>query len=148
MPLLLQSRDRVQKKSDIIVLVAASITLITSLLPVWKWLWRTHLVRHFDAKKDHHNELIAQAHWFESRAVKLDSFRKQLLFRRTNEPVDRFKLAEMISKLDQKDAEWARKIDDAVVLTEACERKQEECLENARQSRQFADEVGRRVLFW
>jgi len=62
--------------------------------------------------------------------------------------LDRFKLAEMISKLDRLDADWARKVEDITLLTEACSRKQEECLSNAAQSREFADEVGRRVLFW
>jgi hypothetical protein len=93
-------------KADAIVLIAASITLVTALLPLWKWLWRTHLVRRFDAKREHYNELIEEAKWFEDRAVKLDTFRKQLLYGKMYEQLpDRFKLAEMFSKLDRKDAE-------------------------------------------
>jgi hypothetical protein len=46
---------------------------------------------------------------------------------------DRFKLADLISKLDRRDAEWARKVEDTTALTEACEKKQEECQNNARQ---------------
>jgi hypothetical protein len=101
----------VRQTTDVIVLVAASITLITALVPLWKWAWRTHLVRHFDAKRDHYNELIEQAKWYE-------------------------------------DPEWARKVEDTTALTEACEKKQEECQNNARQCREFADDVGRKVLFW
>ncbi|HEX4321631.1 MAG TPA: hypothetical protein VHZ52_12045 [Acidobacteriaceae bacterium] len=138
-----------QTKADVIVLIAASITLVTALQPAWKWLWRTYLVRHFDAKKEHYNELIEQAKWFENRAMRLDTLRKQLLYSNMYEkPPDRFKLAEMISKLDREDAEWARKVNGATLLIEACQVKQEECLNNSEQSRQFADEVARKVLFW
>jgi hypothetical protein len=139
----------VQQTANIIVLIAASITLATALIPLWKWVWRTHLVRSFDAKKQHYNELLEQAKWYEDRAVKLDTFRKQLIYAKMYDKLlDRFKLAEMISKLDREDANWARKVEDIALLTEACEGKQEECLNNAAQSREFADEVGRRVLFW
>lgn len=138
-----------QQAANLIVLIAASITLGTALIPLWKWVWRTHLVRHFDAKKEHYNELIDEAKWFEDRAVKLDSLRKQLLYGKIYGQVpDRFKLAELVSKLDRNDAEWARKVEDVTLLTEACERKQEECLNNAAQCREFADDVGRKVLFW
>lgn len=138
-----------QHVSNIVVLVAAVIALFTALVPLGKWVWRTHLVRHFDAKKDHYNELVEQSRWYEDRAIKLDTLRKQLLYGKMydKEP-DRFKLAEMISKLDRKDAEWARKVEDIPILTEACDQKQNECLENARQCREFANEVGRKVLFW
>ena len=93
-----------------------------------------HLVRHFDAKRDHYNELIEQAKWYEDRAIKLDTLRKQLIYAKMYEQVpDRFKLADLISKLDRRDAEWARKVEDTTALTEACEKKQEECQNNARQ---------------
>lgn len=136
-----------QQTSNLIVMIAAIITLVTALLPLWKWVWRTHLVRRFDAKKDHYNELLQQAKWYEERAVKLDSLRKQLLFGSQQTP-DPFRLAALISKLDRKDAEWARKIEDAAQLADGCERKQEECLKNASQAGEFADEVGRKILFW
>jgi len=139
----------VEQMSKYIVLIAASITLVTALLPLWKWAWRTHLVRHFDAKKEHYNELIEQAKWFEDRAVRLDTLRKQLLYGKMYDKVpDRFKLAELVSKLDRDDAVWARKIEDTTLLAEVCERKQEECLNNAEQCREFASDVGRKVLFW
>jgi len=138
-----------QKEADVIVLIAAGITLITALVPLWKWLWRRHLVRRFDAKKAHYNELVNEAKWLEDRAGKLDTLRKRLIYGKTYEqPPDRFKLSEMISTLDTKDAEWARKVEDIALLTEACQRKQEECLDNAEQCRQFAEDVGRKVLFW
>lgn len=127
-----------QQTANIIVLIAAVIALITAFVPLWRWVWRTHLVRHFDAKKAHYDELLEQAKWYEERAVKLDSFHKQLLFG-MGQPPDR---------LDKKDAEWARKIEDVSQLRDACERKQEECMNNAIQAREFANEVGRKVLFW
>jgi len=142
-------RGKVQHTSDTIVLIAASITLVTALLPLWRWIGRTHLVRHFDAKKEHYNELIEEAKWYENRALKLDTLRKQLIYGKMYDQIpDRFKLAELISKLDRRDAEWARKVDDFTLLTEALESKQDECLNNARQCREFADDVGRKVLFW
>jgi hypothetical protein len=138
-----------QHGSNIVVLLAAVITLITALVPLWKWVWRNHLVHHFDAKKEQYNELVEQAKWYEERAVKLEVLRGQLLYEKMNsrEP-DRFKLSEMISKLDRKDAEWARKVEGIPLLTEACNEKKNECLDNARSCRGFADDVERKVLFW
>lgn len=138
-----------QKPADWIVLTAAVITLVTALVPFCKWVWRTHGVRHFSAKKAHYEELIAEAKWFEDRLVRLDTLRKQLLFAQGQDQFpDRFRLAEMISKLDRHDAEWARKIDDPGLLVEACERKSDECQANAEQLREWAEDVARKVLFW
>jgi hypothetical protein len=138
-----------QTASNAIVLIAACVALATALVPLWKWAWRTYLVRHFDAKKQRHNELIEDAKWFEDRALKLDTFRKQLIYAKMYEkPPDRFKLAEMISKLDRRDAEWVRTVEDTDLLAAACERNQEECLINAGECRSFADDVARKVLFW
>ncbi len=135
--------------SDIIVLVAALITLLTALIPLWKWVWRTYGVRSFDAKKAHYDELVEQAKWYEERLLKLEALRKQLIYAEMYErPLDRFRLSELVSKLDRKDAEWARKVDDVTVLKEALERKEEECDNNAQQCREFADDVSRKVLFW
>ena len=133
------------KPSDTIVLIAAVIALITALVPVGKWAWRTYGVRKFDAKKAHYDELIEEAKWLENRLVRLDTLRKQLLY---GQPPDRFKLAEMISKLDRRDAEWARTIEDPAVLAHECERKSEECQRNAEQVREWAGDVARKVLFW
>jgi hypothetical protein len=138
-----------QRPSDTIVLLAAVITLITALVPLWKWVWRTHGVRNFDGKKAHYEELIEQAKWYEDRLVRLDTLRKQLLYAEMyDQQPDRFKLAQMISKLDRKDAEWARTMEDPATLTQACEQKQEECQRNAEQCREWAEDVGRKVLFW
>jgi hypothetical protein len=99
-----------QNATNTIVLIAAVIALITTLFPLAKWLWRTYGVRNFDAKKAHYDELIEQAKWYEDRLVRLDTLRKQLLYAKMYEqPLDRFKLAEMISKLDRNDAEWPGK---------------------------------------
>src|ERR1700724_2396546 len=85
-------------------------TSVTALLPAWQWVWRTHLVRHFDAKKKHYDELIEQAKGYEDRAMKLDDLRKQLLYGAIyDRSPDRFRLSELVSKLDRQDAEWARK---------------------------------------
>lgn len=135
-----------QNAANIIVLIAACIALITALVPFLKWAWRTHGVRHFNAKKAHYEELIEQAKWFEDRLIRLAALRNKLLYA-THQP-DRFKLAEMVSKLDRRDAEWARKIEDLDVLGKACEQKQEECQRDAEQCRELAEDVARKVLFW
>jgi hypothetical protein len=138
-----------QNASNTIVLLAAVIALITALVPLGKWAWRTYGIRNFDAKKAHYEELIERAKWYEDRLIRLDTIRKQLLFAQTwEQPIDRFRLAEMISKLDRKDAEWARKIEDPVLLAHACEQKAEECQRNAGQEREWAEDVARKVLFW
>lgn len=138
-----------QNIANIIVLIAAVIALITALVPFWKWVWRTYGVRHFSAKKAHYEELIEEAKWYEDRLVRLDTLRKQLLYAKMyDQQPDRFKLAELVSKLDRKDAEWARKIEDPATLAQACEGKQEECQRNAEQCREWAEDVARKVLFW
>jgi hypothetical protein len=138
-----------QNATNALVLLAAAITLVTALVPLGKWAWRTYGVRNFDAKKEHYKELIEEAKWYEDRLVRLDTLRKQLIYAKTySQQPDRFKLAEMISKLDRRDAEWARQIEDSALLVQACERKQEECQRNAEQCREFAEDVGRKVLFW
>ncbi len=138
-----------QATSNMIVLIAACITLAAALVPAWRWLWKSYLVRHFDAKKEHYDELIEEAKWFEERALKLDVFRKQLIYAKACQQLPyRFRLAEMISKLQRRDAEWVRTVEDTDRLADACERKQEECLVNASQCRSFAEDVARKVLFW
>lgn len=138
-----------QTMSNVIVLIAAGITLAAALVPAWRWVWTTYLVRHFDAKKQHYNELVEEAKWYEARALKLDVFRKQLIYAKAYQQLpDRFKLAEMISILNRRDAEWVRTVENTELLATACERKQEECLGNASQCRSFADDVARKVLFW
>lgn len=138
-----------QNTANVLVLLAAAITLVTALVPLGKWAWRTYGVRNFDAKKAHYNELIEEAKWYEDRLVRLDTLRKQLLYANMYEQQpDRFRLAEMVSKLDRKDAEWGRKIEDPATLAEACQNKQEECQRNAEQCREWAEDVARKVLFW
>jgi hypothetical protein len=138
-----------QNAANIIVLIAAVIVLFTALVPLGKWVWRTYGVRNFSAKKAHYEELIEEAKWFEDRLVRLDTLRKQLLYAKMyDQKPDRFKLAEMISRLDRKDAEWARRLEDPAILTQACEQKQEECQRNAEQCREWAEDVARKVLFW
>ena len=130
-------------------MLAAVIALITALVPLLRWGWRTYGVRRFDAKKAHYNQLIEQAEWFEDRLVRLDTLRKQLLYAKIyDKPPDRFQLAELTSKLDPTDRAWAMKIEDPTVLAQACEREQEQCQRNAEQDREWAEEVGRKVLFW
>jgi uncharacterized protein YdcH (DUF465 family) len=138
-----------QNTANTVVLIAAVIALTTALVPFGKWVWRTYGVRKFDAKKAHYEELVEEANWYEDRLVRLDTFRKQLIYAKMYEQQpDRFKLAEMISKLDRKDAEWTRKIEDPEALALACEQKQEECQRNAQQCRDWAEDVAQKVLFW
>jgi len=138
-----------QNAANTIVLIAAVVALITALVPFGKWVWRTYGARNFNAKKAHYDELLEEAKWFENRLLRLDTFRKQLLYgTMCDQQPDRLKLTEMISKLDRKDAEWARRIEDLGILAQACQDKQEECQRNAEQCREWADNVARKVLFW
>jgi hypothetical protein len=138
-----------QNASNAIVLLAAVIALITALVPAIKWAWRTYGVRKFDAKKAHYNQLTEMAKWYEDRLDRLDTLRKQLIYARMYEtPPDRFKLALLVSKLDRHDAVWAMKLEDPAALEEACQQKQDECQKNAEQEREWAEDVGRKVLFW
>ena len=138
-----------QNATNMIVLIAAVIALITALAPLGKWAWRNYGVRNFSAKRAHYEELIEEAKWFEDRLVRLDTLRKQLLDAKMyDQTPDKFRLAELISKLDRKDSEWARKIEDLEKLVQACQQKQEECQRNAEQCREWAEDVARKVLIW
>jgi hypothetical protein len=119
-----------QNTSNVIVLVAACVTLATALVPCLKWLWRTSGIRKFDQKKHIYNEIVQQSKWYESRAQKLHILQSKL---QVNPDPHKFRRAEWISQLDGRDAEWARTIEDSSLLTQACARKEEECLMNAEQ---------------
>ncbi|HUX44336.1 MAG TPA: hypothetical protein VMV57_06260 [Terracidiphilus sp.] len=112
--------------------------------PLAKRVWRAYRVRRFDPKDAHYKELQEEAKWFEGRAAKLAAFRMNIALNQSTS--DRFRLAELISKLDRKDAEWVRQTEVAL-LSEATEKKQVECQDNAAECARLADEVTRRI-FW
>jgi len=123
---------------------AAVGSVVTAVLtPLAKRIWQAYRYRHYDPKEAHYKELLEQAKWFEDRATRLAAFRIQLVH---NPTPDRFKLSELISKLDRKDAEWARQVD-VEFLPKAVEDKQAECLDNAAECGHFADDVMRKI-FW
>jgi hypothetical protein len=108
------------------------------------WLWRTYQQRRIAPQKAHQQVLEDQAHWYDERAEKLVVFRFQL----GQEPTpDRFRLALLVSKLDQHDRNWAMKLTDIEVLRKAAGEKAAECRENAGDCRRAAQEVAYKI-FW
>lgn len=111
--------------------------------PIGKLAWEAFRRRRFDPKRAHYNELVEESKWYETRAVKLATFRQQL---QLSPPADRFRLSEMISKLDARDAEWVRRAD-LSELVDATADKERECLDNASECAQYANDVQRKI-FW
>jgi uncharacterized protein YjiS (DUF1127 family) len=127
------------------VFSAAAGSVVTVVFaPLAKRVWRAYRRWRFDPKEAHYKELIEEGKWFDSRAAKLAVFRQQLVL---NPPTDRYRLAELISKLDKRDAEWVRKVDDVSVLLDATTKKQEECLNDAQECAELADELEKKI-FW
>jgi len=131
---------------------AALVSLLTAgvvaMTPLVKAFWRSYRIRHFDPKKEHHRELIEQAKWYELRSQKLEILRNQLPLHAGDQPLDRFRLAELISKLDRADSEWARRAESAVRLAEACLLKEQECARNAENCYEAAERLLKSVIFW
>jgi hypothetical protein len=87
---------------------------------------------------------VDQAEWYKGRADRLAVFRFQL----GQDPTpDRFKLAELVSKLDPYDREWAMKQTDIEILRTCAAEKGAECHDNARECGRLADEMAYRI-FW
>jgi hypothetical protein len=85
---------------------------------------------------------LEQANWFEERAQKLAAFHWQL---RNTKP-DKFKLAELVSKLDRHDQQCAMKETDIDVLSKWAEQRGRECHDNASETSRLAVEMGYRIL--
>jgi hypothetical protein len=84
------------------------------------WLWRVYQNRNIEPKKQHRQVFIDQAQWFEERAANLAAFRWQL----GQDPTpDKWKLAELVSKLDDHDKQWAMKRTDIETLRKYAEEK-------------------------
>lgn len=86
---------------------------------------------------------LDQAQWFEERASKLAVFRWQLGL--LDKP-DKFKLAELISKLDQHDQQFAMKQEDVAPLLDWASKKGQECHDNADQASRWAEEIRYKIL--
>jgi hypothetical protein len=107
------------------------------------WLWRVYEKRYIDPKKQHRQIFLDQAQWFEERATKLAVFRCQL----DEEPaLDKWKLALLISKLDDHDRRWAMKQTDIEILRKYAAEKGVECHDNAGECGRFADEIAYKIL--
>jgi hypothetical protein len=111
--------------------------------PLLRKLRQAYRRQHFDPKEAHYRELVEQAKWFEDRATRLAALQIQLPH---NPTPGRFQLAGLIARLDRKDAEWARQVDETE-LSEAAKNKETECLDNATECAHYADDVNRKV-FW
>ena len=86
---------------------------------------------------------LGQANWLKERASKLAVFRYELT--RGSEP-DKFKLAQLVSKLDPKDREWAMKETDISVLSRLAAEKAAECHNNAGENARYAEEINYRTF--
>lgn len=86
---------------------------------------------------------LDQSQWYEERAAKLAAFHWQLGML---EKPDKWKLAELVAKLDPHDRQFAMKQEDVAILREWVSRKGQECHDNAAQSSRMADEVKYRIL--
>jgi len=83
------------------------------------------------------------AKWFEERAAKLVVLRFEL----THGPEpNKFKLAELVSKLDPKDREWAMKETDLTLLCRYAAEKAIQCQDNAGECARNADEINYRMF--
>jgi len=107
------------------------------------WLGRVYQNRYIEPKKQHRQVFLDQRHWFEERAAKLAAFRWQL----GQDPApDKWKLALLVSKLDDHDKQWAMKQTDIEILRKYAADKGAECHENADQCGRFADEIAYTIL--
>ena len=110
---------------------------------VLAWVWRAYQKRYIEPKKAHRQVYVDEADWFKERAAKLAVFRLQL---GQDPKLDRFKLAELVSKLDQHDREWAMKQTDIEILCKYAAEKGAECHDNAGECGRLADEIIYRIL--
>jgi hypothetical protein len=123
--------------------VSAVITLaITKGLP---WLSLAYEKRCIDPKRAHQEVFLEQANWFEERASTLAVFRYELTH--GSEP-DKFKLAQLVSKLDRKDREWAMKETDIALLSRCAAEKAAECHNNAAECGRHAEEINYRTFIF
>lgn len=107
------------------------------------WLWRAYQKLYIDPKKAHRQVSVDQADWFEERAAKLAVFRLRL----GQEPKpDKFKLAELVSELDQHDRQWVMKQTDIEILRKYAADKGTECHDNAGECGRMADEIAYKIL--
>jgi hypothetical protein len=107
------------------------------------WFWRVYEKRYIDPKKRHRQVFLERAQWFEERASKLAVFHCEL----DEQPApDKWKLARLVSKLDDHDRRWAMKQTDIEILRKYPLQKGAECHDNAAQCSRFADEVAYKIL--
>lgn len=129
-------RENIIMSDYIVGAVKAVVTLaITKGLP---WLSRAHEKRYIDPKRAHQEVFLEQANWFKERASKLAVFRFELTH---GQAPNKFRLAELISKLDRKDRKWAMKETDIILLGRYAAEKAAECHDNAGECARHADEI-------
>jgi hypothetical protein len=99
--------------------------------------------RFVEPKLQHRQVLLEQARWFEERASRLAAFQHQLGMM---DSVDKWKLTELVSKLDPQDRSFAMRQDDLSVLRNWAGVKGQECHDNADEAGRMADQVEYKVL--
>jgi hypothetical protein len=107
-------------------------------------LVRAYRKRFVDPKKAHQQVFVDRANWYNERAAKLGAFHHHLGREST---ADEFKLAGLVSKLDEQDRQWAMKQTDIELLRKYAVEKAAECRDNAGRCVRSAEEVGFKI-FW
>jgi hypothetical protein len=114
---------------------------------IWEWGNKVRYARFVAPKLRLKQVFLDQAQWYEERAALLAGFHFQLTsaFDVTRQP-DKWKLAELISKLDRQDQEFAMKSNDYDTLTKWAQWKGQECHDNAAEVSRMATEVDYKIL--
>jgi hypothetical protein len=100
--------------------------------------------RYIDPKRRHRKVFSDQAAWLEERAQRLTVFAHQL---REEPEADKYKLALLVSRLDQFDQKWAMKHTDIGFLISTANEKNKECIDNVAECVRNAEEVSRTMLW-
>jgi hypothetical protein len=114
---------------------------------IWEYAKKERHTRIVEPKLRMKQVFLDQAQWFEERAAKLAAFHFQLTtaFDVAKQP-DKWKLGELISKLDRQDQESAMKSTDYDALTKWAQWKGQECHDNAAEVSRMATEVDYKIL--
>ena len=100
--------------------------------------------RYIEPRKRHRQVLLDQAAWFEERAQKLTEFAIQL---RREPEADKFRMAQLVSRLERTDSVWAIKHENIDDLVTAADEKNKACHKNAAECQRCAEEVARK-MWW
>jgi hypothetical protein len=114
---------------------------------LWEYVKKERHTRIVEPKLRMKQVFLDEAQWYEERAALLAGFHFQLTTAfDVKKPPDKWKLAEMVSKLDRQDQEFAMKCTDYDALAKWALWKGQECHDNADQASRMATEVDYKIL--